>query len=313
MKKAPQEHPPFLIFNLFFNLRKFTPAILTLLIFLLAQGIGSLLLFVTGMLISPEFNTALRAYFSGEAQSLPMLELLPVSLFSISLMATNILAILVCCLFLHNIRFVTAPDIRAINWRTGAIAVAAGILGAISISIMTETVELPDIMKQMSLEMSHDFWGMLALVIIGPITEELLFREAIEGEMLRRGANPWTAIIVSALAFSIVHLNLAQGLYALPLAIIFGIIYYKTGNIVLTSILHIINNGIAAIQLYTFGTDIEDISYADWFGGKTQAYTVMLITGILCLTLTKIFWDKYQPPKETKKHEPLAENAKNPC
>ena len=85
MKKAPQEHPPFLISNLFFNLRKFTPAILTLLIFLLAQGIGSLLLFVTGMLISPEFNTALRAYFSGEAQSLPLLELLPVSLFSISL------------------------------------------------------------------------------------------------------------------------------------------------------------------------------------------------------------------------------------
>ena len=294
-------------------MKKFSPAILTLLIFLLAQGIGSLLLFGIGMLISPEFNTALRAYVSGEAQSLPLLELLPVSLFSIDLMATNILAILACCLLLHNIRFVTAADISYINWRTGSFAIAAGILGAISISILTETVELPDVMKQMSLEMSHDLWGLLALVIIGPITEEVLFREAIEGEMMRRGASPWTAIIVSALAFSIVHLNLAQGLYALPLAIIFGIIYYKTGNIVLTSILHIINNGIAAIQLYTLGEDIEDISYADWFGGATQAYTVMLITGVLCLVLTKIFWDNYQSAKGTKKHEPLAENAKTPC
>ena len=240
-------------------------------------------------------------------------EQIPTTAFSLIMMTVDILAVLGCYFLLHNIRPVTAADIHSINWRTGLLAIAAGILGAISTSILTEDVPLPDVMKQMSLEMSHNFWGIIAIVIVGPITEELLFREAIEGEMLRRGANPWTAILVSALVFSIAHFNLAQGLYALPLAIIFGIIYYKTGNIVLTSILHIINNGIAAIQLYTLGEDIEDISYADWFGGATQAYTVMLITGALCLILIKNFWDYYRPSLETKKHEPLAENAKSPC
>ena len=280
---------------------KYSPAILTLLVFLLAQGLGTILFFVAGMLASPEFNAAVQAYISNEAQSLPLLEMMSVSTFSLILMVVDILAVLGCYLFLHNIRFVTADDIASIRWRPGLIAVASGILGAISISILTEKVPLPDVMVQMSLSMAHDFWGLIALVIIGPITEELLFREAIEGEMLRRGASPWVAIIVSAIAFGIAHLNLAQGLYACPLAIIFGIIYYKTGNIVLTSLLHILNNGIVALQLYTLDEGIEDLSYADLLGGSTRAYALMLFCGLFCLVLIRVFCNLYPTNEKIRK------------
>ena len=252
--------------------RKFSPAILTLLVFLLAQGIGALMMIPFGM------------------QS----EQIPTTAFSLIMMAVDIIAILGCYFLLHNIRLVTANDVASIHWRPGLIAIAAGILGALCTSILTEDVPLPDIMQKMSLEMANNFWGLLTLVIIGPISEELLFREAIEGEMLRREANPWVAILVSAIAFSIVHLNLAQGLYAFPLAVIFGIIYYKTGNIILTSVLHILNNGLAALQLYTLGEDIENISYAEWFGGQTNAYLIAALCGALCLILTAFFW-RYHP------------------
>ena len=284
--------------------RKYSPAILTLLVFLLAQGLGTILLFGIGMMVSPEFNAATQAYMSGEAQSLPLLELMPISVFSIIMMAVDIIAVLACYLFLRNIRFKTAGDVSSIHWRTGLIAVAAGILGAFSISILTEKVALPDVMVQLSHSMSQNLWGLLTLVIIGPICEELLFREAIEGEMLRRNASPWTAIIVSAIAFSAAHLNLAQGLYAFPLAVLFGIIYYKTGNIVLTSILHIINNGIAALQLYTLDESIEELSYADWLGGTASAYALMLLCGILCLILLKVFWDTYPADEKAQKKAP---------
>jgi hypothetical protein len=175
------------------------------------------------------------------------------------------------------------------------LAIAGGFLGALSISILTESIELPDVMFQISLAMSHNIWGLLTLVIVGPITEELLFREAIAGEMLHRGNNPWIAIIVSALAFSAMHLNLAQGLYALPLGIIFGIIYYKTGNIVLTSLLHILNNGIVAVQLYTMNEDIEDLSLSKWLGGDLKAYAAVLLLGGLCIVLMRLFWSHYLP------------------
>lgn len=291
------------------NFRQFSPVILTLLVFLLAQGLGTVLLFSIGMLTSPDFYVAVQAYFHGEAQGLPLLELLPVSLISLSLMAVDIFAVLCCFFFLHYIRFITICNTSSIRWRQGMLAIAGGICGAISISILTDAMEIPDVMLQTSLAMSHNFWGLLTLVIVGPVTEELLFREAIAGEMLRRGTHPWIAIIVSALAFSTVHFNLAQGLYALPLGILFGIIYYKTGNIVLTSLLHILNNGIVVVQLYTMNEDIADLSYSEWLGGDLNAYAAMLFFGVLCIVLMRYFWGTsyYLPVSQTNEEKPLKE------
>lgn len=274
---------------------KFSPVILTLLVFLLAQGLSIILIFGIGMQISPEFSIAFQAFLSGTSQDLPLFELLPISLFSLMLMAINIFAVLCCHFTMHNIQFSTTFDFSSIRWRLGMLALAGGFLGALSISILTESMELPDLMMQTSLEMSHNIWGLITIVIVGPVTEELLFREAIEGEMLRRGTNPWIAIIVSALAFSAMHLNPAQCLYAFPLGIIFAIIYYKTGNIVITSLLHILNNGIVAAQLYTLDEDMADISYSEWLGGDLKAYTAMLILGLLCIVLMRLFWNFYLP------------------
>lgn len=272
---------------------RLSPAILTLLVFFLAQGLGSLLLFGIWILVSPEFGEAIRAFLSGEAEGLPLLELMPISVFSLILMSLDIIAVLGCHLCLHNIRFATTLDATTVRWRPALLAAAAAILGAMSISILTGGMELPEAMVQISLAMSHNFWGLITIVLVGPISEELLFREAIAGEMLRRGAAPWLAIGVSALAFSAAHLNLAQGCYAFPLGILLGIIYYKTGGIVLTSLLHILNNGIVAFQLYVDGPEAVETSPAEWFGSATLAQTFMVLFGALSIALMTLFWNRY--------------------
>ena len=281
------------------NWHKYSPALTTLLVFLLAQGLGTILLFGFGMLVSPEFNAAIKAFTSGMAQNLPAFELIPVSAFSLILIATDIIAVLLCYFFLRNIRLLTQSDLASIKWQPAILAIAGGMLAAFSTSILTEDVALPDIMQEMALAMSHNFWGLLAIAIIGPIAEELLFREAIEGEMLRRGANPWTAILISAIAFGTVHFNLAQGLYALPLGIIFGIIYYKTGNILLTALLHITNNSLAALQMCLMGEDFAEVSYADLLGGDTAASVIMALCAIFSILLIALFWNKL-PSNEMK-------------
>ena len=275
------------------TLHRLSPAILTLLVFFLAQGLGSLLLFGIWILVSPEFGEAIRAFLSGEAEGLPLLELMPISVFSLILMSLDIIAVLGCHLCLHNIRFATTLDATTVRWRPALLAAAAAILGAMSISILTGGMELPEAMVQISLAMSHNIWGLITIVLVGPISEELLFREAIAGEMLRRGAAPWLAIGVSALAFSAAHLNLAQGCYAFPLGILLGIIYYKTGGIVLTSLLHILNNGIVAVQLYADGTEAIETSPAEWFGSATLAQTFMVLFGALSIALMTLFWNRY--------------------
>ena len=259
------------------------------------QGIGTAALFGMGILISPEFAKALSEYVSGATDELPLLNVLPVSLFALTLMATNILTVLACRRILHNICFKSAFDYASVNWQPGILALSGGILGAIGMSVLTDSVEMPDSMQQASLALSHNVWGLLAIVIVGPVTEELLFREAIAGEMLRRGAGPWVAILTSALAFSIVHFNFAQGIYALPLGILLGIIYFKTGNIVLSSLLHIINNSIVVLQLYIVGEEFVNTSYAELFGGMLIPYIIMTFSIVFCCFFMCAFWRHYVP------------------
>lgn len=253
------------------NFRSLSPALLTLLVFLLAQLVGA----------------ALLTPFGADPEQMPA------GTFSLILMAVDIIAVLLCIFPLRFIRPVTRHDVAAVSWQHGSIAIAAGVLGAIGISILTEDVPLPQAMQELSLRMAHTPLGLLALIIVGPLAEELLFREAIEGEMLRRGARPWVAIAVSAIAFSAIHLNLAQGLYALPLAILFGIIYLKTRNILITTVLHILNNSIAALQLRFMGEGLQDVTYADLLGSNTAAIAAMLLCIALSIGLTILFWRTY--------------------
>lgn len=272
------------------NWGKITPAILSLLIFLLAQAIVPIIAFGIGILVSPDFGKVMHAFLNDEISNLPFNKLMPATAFAFTIMAPNIIAILVCHFFLHNIRPIKVSDITGIRWKPGLLAIAGGMLATTCMSFITEDIAMPDSMMEMALTVSKNAWGVLALCIVGPITEELLFREAIEGEMLRRETAPWLAICISALAFSTVHLNLAQGLYALPIGIIFGIIRYKTGNIILPTLIHILNNSIATAQLYMLERERSDIPATEISGGNTETYIAILLSGALSILLMTLFW-----------------------
>ena len=77
--------------------------------------------------------------------------------------------------------------------------------------------------------------------ILGPVMEETVFRGIILGGLLKRYSNT-TAILVSALLFGIIHLNLAQFMLAFPLGLLIGYLYMKTHSIYLCMLLHGLNN-----------------------------------------------------------------------
>ena len=82
------------------------------------------------------------------------------------------------------------------------------------------------------------------------------------------------------------------------LGIIFGIIYYKTGNILVTALLHIINNSTAALQMCLFGEDFDSISYADLLGGDTAASATMALCAMLSILHMALFWNNYPSSKK---------------
>jgi membrane protease YdiL (CAAX protease family) len=97
----------------------------------------------------------------------------------------------------------------------------------------------------------------LAIVLLAPLTEELLFRGTLLRSLLRKVA-PAGAVIISAVAFGVVH---ALGdpsvgtLIAMPAIILLGIVSgyqaARTGNLSRSILLHVGFNALSVVFLFT--------------------------------------------------------------
>lgn len=89
-------------------------------------------------------------------------------------------------------------------------------------------------------------------VIIGPINEELIFRRIIIGEG-RKYLPKHITLVISSVIFGLIHIhNINEVILVIPYictGTILGFIYYKSDNIITSSLLHILNNFIAVIIL----------------------------------------------------------------
>ena len=89
--------------------------------------------------------------------------------------------------------------------------------------------------------------GILSFCIFGPIAEEICFRGILLGGLLKMRCRPWIAILITALAFSLVHGYSAKLVGTLLFGIIVGWLYWRTGSIIPCLIIHIVNNSFAYI------------------------------------------------------------------
>lgn len=83
--------------------------------------------------------------------------------------------------------------------------------------------------------------NLIAIGIVGPIFEEILFRGLIFGE-LRKITKVRLAIVIQALLFGVYHLNVIQGAYAFIIGLLLGFVYYRSNSIIAPMIVHITIN-----------------------------------------------------------------------
>jgi membrane protease YdiL (CAAX protease family) len=86
----------------------------------------------------------------------------------------------------------------------------------------------------------------LSVSVFAPLFEEWLCRGLVLRGLLRK-FNPASAIMVSAAFFAILHMNPWQAIPAFLLGLLFGYVYYKTGSLKLTMLMHCVNNTLALI------------------------------------------------------------------
>ena len=104
---------------------------------------------------------------------------------------------------------------------------------------------LEKLMDQM-LEGSPLWATLLSVSVFAPLFEEWLCRGMILRGLLTK-MKPATAIVISAAFFAILHMNPWQAIPAFCLGLLFGFVYYKTGSLKLTMLMHCVNNTMAVV------------------------------------------------------------------
>ena len=178
------------------------------------------------------------------------------------------------------------------------------ILGAMTFfNICSEIIALPNWMEDEFVGMSRNVLGAISIAIMAPLVEELLFRGAIEGHLLKQGKSPVAAILISSLIFGIVHINPAQVPFAFAIGAVFGWLYYRTGSVVPGIIGHFINNSIATIQMMVLSKEELNTKTMDMIG---EGPTYALFAASLILMVGSIHY--------MRKHLPAAPDyTATPC
>ena len=189
-----------------------------------------------------------------------------------------------------------------IDWKRTPLGIAAAVTGIIAMDLLSEQINLPNLMEIEFRELATNFWGILAIAVVGPIVEELVFREGIIRYLVRHGEHRKYAVLFSAVMFGLIHLNPVQIPFALIMGIILGIIYVKSGSIIITSIIHILNNSFAIIEMRLSSGSTNEDKYTEALGGPLFVWTYIIVFSVLCFVFLKTFWAKYRKkPAKTKK------------
>ena len=151
----------------------------------------------------------------------------------------------------------------------------------------SELAELPDNMKDVFEQMMNNPLGIISIVVMAPLVEELLFRGAIQGHLMRKWKMPYLGIVVSSLIFGVVHGNPAQIPFAFVVGMALGWMYYLTGSLIPGMLMHFINNG-SSVLLYALSGD-PDATMISSLGenGALALAVVGIVLTVVCIFIIR--------------------------
>ncbi len=133
--------------------------------------------------------------------------------------------------------------------------ISAVILGFNLYSLFPDYANLGDMIG------SSPMWlRFITVGIAAPIVEELLLRGLVLDRM-RRYMPVIPAIVIQAVIFGVIHMNILQGAYAALLGVILGIIYVRYNSIIPCIVFHVVMNSMSVLMPESFGADWNPLVY----------------------------------------------------
>lgn len=156
--------------------------------------------------------------------------------------------------------------------------------------------EQAEIALKALLQMDNGFELLANIILIAllpALGEELVFRGVIQQQLLRRIANPWVAILVSAAVFSAAHFQFEGFLPRMLLGFLLGWLYWQTRNFWVSVAGHFFNNGIQVVGQYLYNKDMSAIDlekdvHVPWEFAAISTFMVWAVMRLIWQT-TKTF------------------------
>ena len=165
-------------------------------------------------------------------------------------------------------------------------------IGSVPVSMFCQEhmPELPNFVEEDMMNVVFTPGGYFVMCILAPLIEELVFRGAVlrsllSSTTLKKSLSPnahhWTMIVISALLFSVSHLNPAQMIHAFAIGLLLGWMYYRTNSIVPGVVFHCVNNTTAFLFIRFYSN--SDIRLIDIFGSEQHVYYALFFSLLILL------------------------------
>ena len=118
-------------------------------------------------------------------------------------------------------------------------------------NVASEFIELPNLVEDTFIGMSRNVFGIIAIAVMAPLVEELLFRGAIEGHFLQTGKKTRYGNPPVSTHFRSHPCQSGTSTFRLLSGIGIRMLYYRTGSIIPGMIGHFLNNSLATIAMAT--------------------------------------------------------------
>lgn len=119
-------------------------------------------------------------------------------------------------------------------------------------------------------------FAFVVVAIMAGIGEELVFRGMLQPELQRATGNIHAAIWISAILFSAIHLQFFGFVPRMLLGVLFGYLYYWSGNILIPMLAHFVNNGFSLLMVYLYQLGIVSIDMDS--GEPASPFLIVLFT-----------------------------------
>jgi len=183
----------------------------------------------------------------------------------------------------------------------GALLALVATLATLCLSLVSDSInyampQMPQWLKD-ALETLTDgniFISILMASVFAPFFEEWLCRGICLRGLLHcrrkdgsRGISPVWAIVISAAFFALIHANPWQAIPAFLFGLLFGFVYYKTGSLKLTMLMHCANNTMTIVLSHIDSLGDYEF-FIDFLGVKL--YCIMAAASCILLILAlKLF------------------------